>query len=560
MSTGDADSALVSGGSAVVQALVAAGVDHAFCVPGESFLGVLDALYDEPRIRLVTTRHEGGAAFMAEAYAKLSHKPAVCMGTRMVGAGNLAIGVHTARQDSTPMIALVGQVSARNRHREAFQETELTHVFSPIAKWVVEPPSADRLAELTLRAAWIARSGRPGPVVISLREDLLDQVVARPALQAFHVPRPAPDPAVVKTALDILRAARRPLLLLGGGVLASRATDASVAFAELEQVPVVAAWRRPDVFPNDHPLYIGHTGYGAPPSVWDRLADADVLLVVGARLDEITTQEFRHPGHGTSLMHVDSDDEGLGGTRIADLACVSDAALFFDAILAAGRASPQADADLDDRRGQIARLRAAWEDQTTPARGRSRKYRVDQQAVVAHLRESLPADAILTTDAGNFSGWAARYYRWARPGTFLGPTSGAMGYGLPAAIGARLAAPDKPVVALIGDGGFLMTGTELETAVREEVKIVAVVHDNRQYGTIRMHQMQQKPGRQIATALGPVDVAGFARSLGAIGFTVDDDCEFPGVLADAMAADGPAVIHLQLDSEQIAVGSDEAAR
>lgn len=548
--------ASVSGGRAIVEALVSAGVDHAFCVPGESFLEVLDALFDEPRIRLVTTRHEGAAAFMAEAYAKLSHKPAVCMGTRMVGAANLAIGIHTARQDSTPLIALIGQVSTGHRYREAFQESELTQVFSPIAKWAVEPPSADRLAELTMRAARIARSGRPGPVVISLHEDLLEEEVAQPALVALQVPRPAPDPAVVARVLDVLRRARRPLLLLGEGVLASNATDASVAFAELEQIPVLAAWRRPDVFPNDHPLYLGHAGYGAPSSVWERLAEADVLLVVGSRLDEITSQEFRHPAPGTSLLHVGSDGDGLGGVRAADVACVSDAALFFDAILAAARGFPQAGADLETRRGWIAPLRAAWEAQTTPTRGSSRPDRVDQQAVVAHLRASLPADAILTTDSGNFSGWAARYYRWTRPGTFLGPTSGAMGYGLPAAIGARLAAPNRPVVALIGDGGFLMTGTEIETAVREQVKVVALVYDNQQYGTIRMHQMQKKPGRRVATALGPVDVAGFARSLGAVGFTVDDDRDFPGAFAEAMSADRPAVIQLQIDPEQIYVGSD----
>lgn len=547
----------VPGARAVVDALVAAGVNHAFCVPGESFLGVLDALCDEPRIRVIATRHEGGASFMAEAYARLARRPAVCMGTRMVGAGNLAIGIHTARQDSTPVIALLGQVATAARHREAFQEAELAHVFAPVAKWAVEPPSAERLGELTLRAARTAISGRPGPVVVALREDLLNAPVERPAFRPLAVPRPAADPALVNETLRLLRAAERPVMLLGGGVLAAAASERYVQLAEAEQLPAMGAWRRPDAFPNDHPLYLGHAGLGAPRCVRQRLLGADLVLAVGTRLNEYASQHYRLPPAGCRFVHVDVAAEGLGGHAQADLACVADAGLFADALLAAAAAEPAPAGLLEARRARNAQDRAAWEVETEPSRGRARPGYVDQQAVVAHLRRVLPPDAIVTTDAGNFSGWPARYLRWTQPGTFLGPTSGAMGYGVPSAIGAKLARPQSPVVTFVGDGGFLMTGTELETAVRERLSFVALVCDNAQYGTIRMHQEREHPGRPIATALGEVDFAGFARSLGALGFSVRGDAEFPAAFDEALRADRPAVLHLRVDPEQLSVADDQ---
>jgi acetolactate synthase I/II/III large subunit len=547
-----------SGGQAVVQALLAAGVNHAFCVPGESFLGLLDALYDAPQIRVIATRHEGGAAFMAEAYGKLTRRPAVCMGTRMVGAGNLAIGIHTAHQDSSPMLALVGQVATGERYREAFQETEVAHVFAPIAKWAVEPPRADRLGELTLRGARLAVSGRPGPVVIALREDLLAEDVPDFEPEPFDPPRPAPDPRPVGDALRLLRQAQRPIMVLGGGVLAARATDLFVRLAEAEQLPVSASWRRPDVFPNDHPLFLGHGGLGAPRAVVQRLLEADVILAVGTRLNEMTSQAYRVPAPTTRIIHVDLWAEGLGGTRPADVPIQSDAALFGEAFLGAIAADPATAEVLERRRARNAADRAAYEAQTTPHRGAARPGFLDQQALAAQLRCVLPPDAVVTTDAGNFGGWPARYMRWRVPGTFLGPTSGAMGYGVPAAIAARLARPDRPVVALVGDGGFLMTGLEVETAVREDIPIVVLVYDNNQYGTIRMHQEREHPGRQIATALGPVDFAALARALGAEGVSVRDEQEFGPLLERALHDARPTVFHLRVDPEQISVASDNA--
>jgi acetolactate synthase-1/2/3 large subunit len=547
---------MISGGKAVVQALLAAGVDHAFCVPGESFLGLLDALYDTPQIRVIATRHEGGAAFMAEAFGKLTRRPAVCMGTRMVGAGNLAIGIHTAQQDSSPMLALLGQVSTADRHREAFQESELAQVFAPVAKWTVEPPRADRLGELTLRAARVALSGRPGPVVVSLREDLLAETVDDFDPPPLELTRPAPDTRRVGVALQKLRDAKRPIMVLGGGVLAAQATDLFVRLAEAEQIPVTAAWRRPDVFPNDHPLYLGHGGLGAPRSVVDRLLEADVVLVVGARLNEMTSQGYRFPSLDATLIHVDVSSEGLGGHLTARVPIQSDACLFAEAMLAASTASPAPADLLDSRREHTTADREAYERDATAARGHARPGFLDQQALAAQLRCTLPPDAVVTTDAGNFGGWPARFLRWRKPGTFLGPTSGAMGYSVPAAIAARLARPERPVVSLVGDGGFLMTGTEVETAVREQVPIVVLVYDNAQYGTIRAHQQREHPGRQIATALGPVDFAAIARGLGADGVTVRDEQEFGPLLLDALRSSMPSVFHLRVDPEQISVASD----
>jgi acetolactate synthase-1/2/3 large subunit len=546
----------ITAGRAVVDALVAAGVDHAFCVPGESFMGVLDALYDEPRIRVVAARHEGGAAFMAEAYAKLARRPAVCMATRMVGGANLAIGIHTARQDSTPVIALLGQVTTAFRYREGFQEAELADAFTRIAKWTVEPPDAVRCGELTLRAAREAVSGRPGPVVVALREDLLNEKVDRVRYARLEVARPAPDPDAIARIVALLSTAERPLILVGGGVLASGATEAVVRLADALSIPVMTSLRRADAFPNDHPLYLGQTGLWAPPSVQRRLRETDVLIALGTRLGEAATVDFAFPAAQTRLVHVDIAAEQLGGHRVVpDVGCVADARLFAEALAVAG-------ISLDAAR------RARWKEQactdhetidreTTPSeRGKARPAYIDQQTVAWHLRRLLPRDAVIASDAGNFGGWPTRFLRWTEPGTFVAPTSGAMGYGVPAAIAAKLAFPERLVVATIGDGGMLMTGTELETAVRERTPFIALVFDNSLYGTIRLVQEREHPGRQVATALGDVDFVAFARSLGAMGVAVRDAGEFPAAFEEARRANVPAVLHLRTDPQQLSVNAD----
>jgi acetolactate synthase-1/2/3 large subunit len=547
---------MVTAARAMLDVLRASGVDHVFCVPGESFMGLIDAVYEEPGVRFVSTRHEEGAGFMAAAYARLTGRPAALMATRMVGAGHASIAIHTARQDSTPMIVILGQVPTAARSREAFQEVELATVFGGVAKYGVEPPAADRLAELTVRAVRLAVSGRPGPVVVAVREDLLEQDVTALSMRPLVPPRPAPDPALLEPILDLLRGGRRPAMVVGAGVLAARATSLAVELAEREQIPVLTAWRRPDAFPNDHPLYLGWSSLRSPLTPVARLREADVLLLVGTRFGQFASAQYQLPAPGTRVIHVDLEAEGLGGHVQAEIGCVSDAGLFLEAMLDLVRARPAPAELLEARRMANAADRAAWEAATTPSRGKARPEYVDQQVVARHLQPYLDRGAVLVTDAGNFAGWPARYLRWREPRTFLGPSSGAMGYGVPSAIGAKLARPDRTVICVAGDGGFMMTGSELETAVREQAPIVVLVYDNQQYGTIRMQQEGDHPGRPIGTRLGPIDFAAYGRALGGHGIQVTGNDQVEAALAEAAAADRPTVVHLRIDPDQLFVGDD----
>lgn len=544
---------------AIVAELVAAGVTHAFTVPGESFLGVLDALRDSP-IRVVATRHEGGAAFAAEGFGKLARRPAVCLATRAVGAANLAIGIHTARQDSTPLLALLGQVATPDRGREAFQEIELASFLGTLSPYAVEPTHARDLAPAVREALRHTVSGRPGPACVALREDLLREPAGERAdgTDSEIASPPAPDPPdglaiaeTARTALRLLRAAERPLLMLGVDVLAGAATPAAVELAAREGLGVVVTWRRPDAFPNDDPHYLGHPGLSALPCVRQTLAEAGLWVVVGDRLDENTCAGYTVPRPGTDVVHVWLDPAGVqpqGNGR----GLIAPVGAFLDALLAASRADPA-----PPPAGRVEWLRTArarWEGQARPRPGAVAAGYVDQFAAAASLRRLLPPGAVLVTDAGNFSGWPARYLRFGEPGTFLGPVSGAMGYAVPAALGAKLARPDRPVVAVAGDGGFLMTAAELQTAAREGIDVTVVVYDNERYNTIRMHQERAFPGRPVATTLGASDLAGVARGLGAWAATARSIGEFDAALAAALAEPGPAVVVARCDPEQLAVG------
>ena len=543
-------------GRLIADALRAAGVDVAFTVPGESFLGLLEAL-PQVGIRVVTTRHEGGAAFMAEAHGQLTGKPAACLATRAVGAANMAIGIHTARANSTPMFALVGQVSRPLKGREAFQEIDLPGSIGRIAKWSIELDTAGRAEANFLEATRHALGGRPGPVVVSLPEDLLDELVPGAALDAapFRPARIEPDDAAVRRVLHLLTAARRPVILAGAGVLRSRGTADLVRLVELLEVPVIASWRRPDVFPNDHRLYLGMTGYGAADTVRARLDDADLLLVLGARLNEIASFGYEVPRRGQPWIHVDLEPRGAGnGLGEPTQAVVADARTFLRVarrrvsmgVLAAEPFDARRAADEADRAAYLAASVITDEPWSGPG--------VHPGRVIETLNRILPPQAVVTTDAGNFSGWAARGLHFRRPGTFVGPTSGAMGYGLPAAIAASLEHPGRPVVALAGDGGFAMTMSELETAVRERAQVVALVFDNHRYGTIRAHQDSRGTGAGESTDLGPIDFAAVATALGAHGVRVDDDAAFEPALVAALAAGTTTVIHLPIDRRWRSVG------
>jgi acetolactate synthase-1/2/3 large subunit len=542
-------------GHFVAEALRAAGVRYAFTVPGESFLGVLEALGDVG-IRVVATRHEGAAAFMAEAYGQLTGRPAACLGTRAVGAANLAIGIHTALQDSTPMFAIVGQVERTYRGREAFQEVDQTESFGRLAKWSAEPRSVDELASVLPEAVQQALGGRPGPVLLSLPEDLLDETVpGETRIELSRPPTARPTDDDVRAVLRLLANAERPLILAGAGVLRARTSTDLTRFAELLRVPVVASWRRGDVISNENPLYLGMAGLGAPDVVRERIEAADALLVLGCRLSETTTFGYRVPAAGSRWAHVDIDPRVPPGQPGPTFSITSDARAFLRASI--DRLLNQAVLDVasvDERHARNEADRAAWEAATVVDDGPWDGPGVHPGRTIATLRRVLPDDAIVTSDAGNFAGWLNRGFRFRKPGTFLGPTSGAMGYGLPAAIAAALVHRDRPAVALVGDGGLGMTLAELETAVRERARVIVVVFDNQRYGTIRMWQERRGSGQGVATELGPVDFAAIARACGARGVLVERDDEFEPALRQALVAERPSVIQVVLDQAWISVG------
>ena len=533
----------------------AAGVKYAFTVAGESLLPLITAL-DKTGVHVVATRHEAGAAFMAEAYGQLTGRPAAVLATRAVGAANMAIGIHTARQNSTPMFAVAGQVVRAVRGREAFQEADLAESIGRLAKWsgeIVDPGSA---MDMVSEAAHAAVAGRPGPVFISVPEDVLDERVTVPAggIPGLRGPLERPDQGSVRSILRLLASAERPVILAGGGVLRARCSNDLVRLAELLRVPVISAWRRGDVFPNQHPLYLGMTGYGAPSSVRARLEAADVMLVIGSRLNEVTTYGYAIPTAAVRWAHVDLEPRSPGhGERPPDIAVAADARAFLRASVSQLANAALDAAAADARSARTAEDRAAWEEEAAIDSGDWTGPGVHPGRVIASLREILPDEGIVTTDAGNFGMWAARGFRFRQPGTFLGPTSGAMGYGLPAAIAAGLIHRDRPVVALTGDGGLAMTISELETAVRERLRTTVLVFDNQRYGTIRMHQDRLGPGSAIATDLGPIDFVMLAKGFGARGIRVETTDEVDGALRSALASTTPTVVHLLLDRSWVSV-------
>lgn len=531
----------------LVETLVVNGIDRVFCVPGESYLAVLDALADvRDRIQVVTCRHEAGAANMAEAWGKLTGRPGVCMVTRGPGATHASIGVHTAHQDSTPMILFVGQIARADRGRGAFQEVDYREVFGGLAKWAVEIDQPERTVEIVERAVATSLQGRMGPVVVALPEDMLHEP-GGPAPRAAVVPaRAAPDAAFLEAVRARLEAAERPLLVLGGSGWTQEASDALSAWTEKAGLPVLLSFRRKDVISNDHPTYGGDLGLGCNPKLIERVRAADLILAIGARLGENPTQGytlFTREQTAERLIHIHPGPEELGRVWPTALSAVADVSL---AALALSRLS----------------LGRNWADQARAARADYEAFSrpvavtgaVNMSECMAHLAEALPADAVVTNGAGNFAAWLHRFYRHRACRSQLAPTSGAMGYGFPAAIAAKLAAPQREVVCVAGDGDFLMTGQELATAVQHDARVVVIVVDNGTYGTIRMHQERDYPARTIATDLRNPDFAAYAEAFGAAAFRVERTEDFPAALAAARQAGRPALIHLITDAEDIAPG------
>ena len=538
-----------TGGRILVDQLAAQGCDRIFTVPGESFLAVLDALHDEAKIEVVTCRQEGGVAFMACADGALTHRPGIAFVTRGPGATNASIGVHVAMQDSQPMILFVGDVDRGTRDREAFQEVNFEAFFAPLAKWAARIDDARRIPEYVARAYATAINGRPGPVVLALPEDmLLDEVDAIDRPRVERVAQ-APDADAVDQLADLIATAERPLAIVGGAGWDGVAADSFAAWTDRAGVPVAAAFRRQDAVPNDCPAYAGNLGYGPNPKLVARVKAADLLLVVGARLGEATTDGYtlitpEHPGQ--RLVHVHPDARELGMTYRTDLAICATMAEFAEALATVdGPAHPLA-----------AEARAEYLDWTEP---RPRDLAMDLGPCVAEMRDTLPADTIICNGAGNFSGWWHRYWRYAGPGTQLAPTAGAMGYGVPAAVAASLRRPERTVVALAGDGDFLMNGQELATAVQHGCSMLVIVVDNGAYGTIRMHQEREFPGRVSATVLHNPDFAALARAYGCWADMVTRTEDFPRSLARAMVQPGVRLLHLKTDVEAITAGTTLSA-
>jgi acetolactate synthase-1/2/3 large subunit len=535
---------LRTGGQLIVDALLAQHTDTVFCVPGESYLDVLDALYaQQSAIRVVTCRHEGAAAFMAEAHGKLTGKPGVCMVTRGPGATNASIGVHTAFQDSTPMILLVGQVGRDMIEREAFQEIDYRRMFGPFVKWVAQIDEPARVPELMARAFAVAQSGRPGPVVLALPEDMLTESAFAIETRLVEIAESHPAPDAMHRLQACLASARQPLVLLGGTGWRPEGREAITRFAEQNGLPVACAFRRQDLFDNRHPHYVGEVGIGVNPTLAKAIGQADLLIAVGTRLGEIVTGGYTLldvPVPRQRLVHVLASPEELGRVYQAEVQVLSHMNAF---ALAAAALAPVRHAPWQAWRDT---LRADYERYVTPA---PRRAVLDPADVIVSLRDALQRDAILTNGAGNYSAWAHRYFQFSHARCQLAPTSGAMGYGVPAAIAAKLRHPERQVVCLAGDGCFLMTSQELATVRRHGLAIVFIVFNNGMYGTIRMHQETNYPGRPIGTDLCNPDFVMYAESFGLQAERVSHGADFAPALQRALAAPGAALIELQIEPE-----------
>jgi acetolactate synthase I/II/III large subunit len=536
-----------TGGRLLADQLVVHGTELAFCVPGESYLPLLDGLFDHrDTLRLVTCRHEASAANAAEATGKLTGRPGVCMVTRGPGAMHASVGVHTARQDSTPMILLVGQVAREHRGREAFQEVDFEHVFGALAKAVIEVDDADRIPELIAAAFTLAASGRAGPVVVSLPEDILSADSGAPDGTPYTAREPAVDPREVAALSDLLATAERPFVLAGGGPWDAQACAHLTGWAQASGLPVGASFRRQDILDNDHGCYVGDVGLAINPRLARRIAEADLLIALGPRLTEIETQGYTLPAPPVprqSLIHVHPDPQELGRVYQPRLGILSGVRSFAAVADAIGRV------DGERWAGWLAQARADYETWSCPEPRPSDG--VDLGEVIGFLRRELTDDAIVCNGAGNYTVWVHRFFRYRRWGTQLAPQSGAMGYGVPAALAAQLMRPDSPVLAFAGDGDFQMCGQELATMVQERLPVLVVVANNGMLGTIRMHQERRFPERVIGTDLVNPDFAGLARAYGAHGERVERTEGFPDAFARARAADGPALIELITDPEAL---------
>jgi acetolactate synthase-1/2/3 large subunit len=545
---------LRSGGRILVDQLGIHGADTAFCVPGESYLAVLDAFFDvRERVRLIVCRQEGGAAFMAEAYGKLTGRPGLCFVTRGPGATNASIGVHTAYQDSTPMILFIGQVGSEVAEREAFQEMDYRRMFGQMAKWVAQIDRADRIPEFVSHAFHLAVSGRPGPVVLSLPEDMLTSQAITADARAYKKVKAHPGIADTDRLSELLARAEKPLVILGGGDWSAAGCNDIRAFIEANNLPAACSFRRQDLLDNRHPNYCGDVGIGISAPLAERIRAADLILAIGARLGEMTSGGytlFSIPRPAQRMVHVHPSPDELGRVYQADLMINAGMQEF------ARTAASLPPVDSSRWRDWTHRAR---EDYLANLKHGAMPGMLDLGEVMAFLRKRLPENAIITNGAGNYSGWVQRFYQYTGFRTQLAPTNGAMGYGVPSGVAAKIVHPDRVVVSFSGDGCFTMNGQELATAMQYGLPVLFIVVNNGMYGTIRMHQEREYPARVYATALKNPDFAALARAYGLHGEVVSDTQGFEPAFERAIASGKPALLELRIDPEAITTRSSLTA-
>jgi acetolactate synthase I/II/III large subunit len=534
---------------ALVDQLIVNGVSHVFCVPGESYLAVLDAFHDRT-LAITVCRQEGGAAMMAEAVGKATGRPGICFVTRGPGATNASAGIHIAQQDSTPMIMFVGQVTRDVKDREALQELDLRAVFGSMTKWTAEIDDPSRVSEIVSRAFYTATSGRPGPVVIGLPEDMLTERTAAPNAPAFEPVETFPGVSEINKLTELLAKADRPLAILGGSRWTAQASAGITRFAERFALPVATSYRRLPLFDPLHACYAGDVGIGPNPKLVARVKDADLLLLIGGRMGELPSQAYTLidiPAPQMRLVHVHPGAEELGRLYRPHLAIHASPTAFAAATETLQPVHPPA------WRAQTVQAHAdylAWTDVPTPQPGG-----VNLGAIMVWLRDNLPLDAILCNGAGNYAAWIHRFYRFRRFATHIAPTAASMGYGMPSAVAMQRLYPDRTVVCLNGDGDFLMNGQEFATAIMYKLPIVVIIADNGSYGTIRMHQERDYPGRVSATDLANPDFCTYARAFGGFGATVERTADFADAFVAARASGKPSIIHLKIDPEAITPGT-----
>jgi len=530
------------GGQAIVDVLKKEGVTKIFGVPGESYLNVLDALYEENEIDFISARQEGGASFMAEGYAKAKGEVGVCTATRGPGATNLSIGLHTAQQDSTPLVALIGQVERPFRDREAFQEVDFVSFFRDLCKWTVEIDDANRIPEILHRAFHVARSGRPGPVLVSLPEDMQDDIVTRDTHGPIKETTVRPDAEAVQEVAQEIKKAKKPVIIAGGGVILSEATEELVSLAEAMQIPVATAFRRFHAFPNSHPNYIGALGLGVRKELSEYIQDSDLVIALGTKFSQMTTADYTLINEEKSrLIHVDISPDVLGRVYTPALPVVSDVKEFLKELLTV--IEPEKD---PARERNVLEANKQYTAFSTPVLTNNNAY-ANMKAVLDYIQAKLPKNTVITSDAGNFFSWISRYYKYDEGGTYFGPTNGAMGYGMPSAIGAKVAHPDKTVISISGDGGFMMTPQEFETAVRYNIPIISIVVNNNMYGTIHAHQEAKFPDRVVGTKLTNPNFAEYAQNFGGYGVRVEKNEEIAAAFEGAIASGKPALIEVMTD-------------